>query len=138
MKIDRFIHIVTHSRKRTGIVFLDPECSDLITEFQTAGVKIIDLSQNFTGQIILADNTFLQLLTQRALGTATCYTNIEVYLGPRFEENHYLKYLLPKLINSEPLNPIFLVFYSKLLFEKFKGYYLSRPASRDHIFEDYF
>lgn len=138
MKIDRFIQIVTQSRKRTGIVLLDPEHNDLIAEFEMAGVKIIDLSQNFTGQVILADNIFLQLLTQRALGAATCYTNIEVYLGPRFEENHYLRYLLPKLINSEPLNPIFLVFYSKLLFEKFKSYYLSRPANREHIFEDGF
>lgn len=138
MKIEDLITVVTHSRKRTGIALLNPDRGNFLTDFQNAGVQIIDLSDNFCGPVILSDNAIHQLLIDQAIGRPTAYLNLELYIGPRFEEANYLKYLMPKLLGSEPLKPIFFIFYSSTIYEKFKTYYLNSPYTSTHFYEEDF
>jgi len=138
MKIDLFVDLVTNSRRRTGIVLLNPERIDFLSDFESAGVEIIDLSQNFSGQVIISDDAFLEIVSAKAIGKVTAFINVELYLAPRYEEAHYLKYLMPKLLNSEPLKPIFLIFYSKRMYDKFKSYYVNYRDVDNHFFEEDF
>ncbi len=138
MKIEELVAVVTHSRKRTGIALLNPDRSDFLTDFENAGVHIVDLSNNFSGPVLLSDNAMHQLLIDRAIDRPTAYLNLELYIGPRFEEAHYLKYLMPKLLGSEPLKPIFFIFYSRVIYEKFKPYYLNSTYTSTHFYEEDF
>ncbi|MCF2503765.1 hypothetical protein L0663_10285 [Dyadobacter sp. CY107] len=137
-RIDAYVKLVANSRKRTGIVLVNPEKINFLVELEAAGVEIIDLSKGFSGSVMLSDDAFIDLILNNAVGTVTGYTNVELYIGPRYQESHYLKSLMPKLLNSEPRKPIFLIFYSKLLFEKFKSYYVSYQQTSDHLFEEDF
>lgn len=138
MKIEELVAIVTHSRKRTGIALLNPERNDFLTDFEKAGVHIVDLSNDFAGPVLLSDDAMHQLLIDQAIGRSTAYLNLELYIGPRFEEAQYLKYLLPKLLSSEPLKPIFFIFYSNVIYEKFKIYYLNSTFTSTHFYEEDF
>ena len=138
MRIEDFVTKVSHARKRTGIILLNPERTGFLSDFEKAGLKIVDLADDYFGNVILSDTSFLRLIADRALGVATCYTNIELHIAPRFEEAHYFKYLIPQLLHSEPLKPIFFVFYSNSLYEKFKNYYCSYQPTHSHFFEEDF
>lgn len=138
MEISAFVDLVTESRKRTAIVLINPDRQDFVVDFQAAGLKITELSSVFSETVILSDEAFLKLLYKLADRQATAFLNPEIYLAPRFEEPHFLKYLMPKLLNSEPRKPIFLLFYSRKLFEKLKPFYLNFQQTMDHTFEEDF
>ena len=135
MKIEDFVARITFTRKRTGIMLLDESNSEVLSQMTSLGLFVYDLATQAGGQVIISDDALLNLMHEASLGKPTVFLNLEMHLAPRFQESTYLKNLLPKLIHSEPIQPIFLLFYSKPLYLKFKSYYENNAGTFDHWFE---
>lgn len=133
--INDFVREVTHARKRTGIVLLnDPE---LLSHFEDCGLKLINLAETEVKKIIQTDDELLALIMGSSSNQATLVLNLELFIAPRLNDLKYLEYLLTKLIVKEPRLPVFLGFYSEVVFTFFQKYYLSQSATQTHVYEAY-
>jgi len=133
--INDFVREVTHSRKRTGIVLLnDP---DLLGSFEDCGLKLVNLAETEVKKIILTDDELIELIVSSSSKQATLVVNLELFIAPRLNDLKYLEYLLTKLIVKEPRLPVFLGFYSEVVFTYFQKYYLSQNATQAHVYEAY-
>ncbi|WP_443947405.1 hypothetical protein ACJVDH_09875 [Pedobacter sp. AW1-32] len=133
--INDFVREVTHARKRTGIVLLnDPE---LLSHFEDCGLNLINLAEMEVKKIIQTDDELLTLIMGSSSKQATLVVNLELFIAPRLNDLKYLEYLLTKLIVKEPRLPVFLGFYSEVVFTFFKKYYFSQSATQTHVYEAY-
>lgn len=134
MKIDVFIKSVSSSRKRTAIVFMEDEMKATINEFKTHNVHVIDASDWAIEKIIYSDNELIDMIVTNSVGKTTLIVNLELFLAPRFEDNIFFKGFLYKLMSQEPKQPVFILFYSKLLYEKFESFYKHNTSTDTHIY----
>ncbi|WP_323521956.1 hypothetical protein [Mucilaginibacter sp. 10B2] len=112
----------------------DPE---LLTELASNGLKPINFADLSPKKIILTDDELINLILGVQPHQPTLLLNLEIFLAPRFKDLKYLDYLLAKLTVKEPKLPIFLAFYSQILFESFRNFYASQTATETHIYEEY-
>lgn len=132
--IKEFVEEVIHSRKRTGIILIQEETT--LTELRSLDITVIDLATHYRGDLTISENELCKLITKISLNKATAILNLEMFLSIRYQEARYLNFLLSKICILEPLEPIFFVFYSKILYEKFKNQYLLNKATDSHYYED--
>ncbi|MFA6245341.1 MAG: hypothetical protein WC615_00280 [Mucilaginibacter sp.] len=133
--ISEFVKEVTFSRKRTGIILLnDPE---LLKDFENCGLKLLNFAYLDFKKVIMTDDELIALILGIEPRQPTLLLNLEIFLAPRFKDLKYLDYLLAKLAVKEPKLPIFLAFYSEILFETFRNFYASQTATETHIYEEY-
>jgi len=136
MNISDFVSLITHSRKRTGLVYLSEK--HILDELLAHELEIIDLSTTYNENVILSENELYNLINETTLNKAVVLLNLEMFLSIRYQEPKYLSFLVSKLCQLEPLKPVFFGFYSKILYEKFKSQYLLSNATDSHFYEDYF
>ena len=126
--------MVTYSRKRTGLILATR--IDTLDELTDAGLQLVDFTQIHTETVVLSDDELYRLITTISLNSRTALLNLELFLSVRYRDVGYLNYLVPKLCNMEPLKPIFFVFYSNVLYEKFKTYYVLNKLTSKNFYED--
>jgi len=132
--IKEFVTTVTFARKRTGLILLTDVA--LLDELKSMGIKIADLAEQISEHILISDDELIHRIIDTSIGQSTAILNLELFLAPRFSEPGYLNFLLSKLAGKEPLKPIFLVFYSPILFELFKNYYIRQKQTENHYFDE--
>jgi len=135
-KIEAFIKSIGSSRKRTAIVFMEDEMKATINEFKTLNVHILDASDWAIDKVIFSDNELIDKILLSSIGQTTLITNIELFLAPRFEDAIFLQDFLQKLMIKEPLQPIFILFYSKILYERFREFYKHHKPTESHYLEN--
>ena len=133
--INDFVREVTHARKRTGIVLLNDH--ELLRHFEDCGLKLINLAEMEVKKTIQTDDELLTLIMGSSSKQATLVVNLELFIAPRLNDLKYLEYLLTKLVVKEPRLPVFLGFYSEVVFAYFQKYYLSQSATQNHVYEAY-
>lgn len=134
-KIESFIKYVSSNRRRTAIVFIEDEMKATIKEFEINHVQIIDASDWATDKIVYSDIELIDIILSNSLGQTTLIINIELFLAPRFEDKIFLQNFIQRLMATEPLQPIFILFYSKILYEKFKKFYKHNIPTENHFLE---
>ncbi|GAB3921516.1 hypothetical protein [Mucilaginibacter myungsuensis] len=132
--IKQFIQEVAHSRKRTGVVWLNR--AELLQEIQECGVKVINIADSAVENVIISDDQLIEILTKNEPATSVAFLNLEIFLAPRFKDLKYLSYLLSKVTVQEPYQPVFLLFYSKILFKKFRDHYINQKQTENHFYEE--
>ena len=135
-KINIFINNVSKARKRTAIVFMEDELKSTITEFNANNVKIIDCCDLVTNEIIFSDDQLLKLIFDTTVGIKSLISNLELLIAPRMNEHQFLKSFIQKLIVKEPLESVFILFYSKILYEKFKNFYKNYQPTEFHFLDN--
>jgi hypothetical protein len=136
MKIKTFIDRVGNARKRTAIVFMEDHMKATIDGFKTNNVKIIDCSELVTDEVILSDDQLLKLILDAAIGKKALILNFELFIATRIDETYFLQSFLRKLMVKEPLEPIFILFYSKMLYDKFKNFYTNHKPTETHYLDN--
>jgi len=132
--IKQFVEMVTHSRKRTGLIWLNrPE---LLRELEDSGVHVVNLADQQFENVIISDDQLIDLLTGMKPAVSVAFINVEIFLAPRFKDLKYLPYLLSKMTTQEPYQPVFLVFYSNLLYKKFRHHYIGQKQTENHFYEE--
>lgn len=135
MSIIEFVRQVTYSRKRTGIILLND--ADLLASFENCGLKLVNFAELSVKKIILTDDELINLILSTEPKQPTLLLNLELFIAPRFKDLKYLDYLLTKLTVKEPKVPVFLGFYSELIFGFFRSHYAGQAATQTHIYEEY-
>lgn len=135
-KIDAFIRSVSSSRRRTAIVFMEDEMKATINEFKTHNVQVIDASDWAIEKIIFSDSELVDMIQANSVGKTTLIINLELFLAPRFEDNIFFKGFIQKLMAREPILPIFVLFYSQRLYEKFKEFYKHHKPTENHYLDN--
>jgi hypothetical protein len=132
--IKQFVETVTHSRKRTGVIWLNrPE---LLQELQNCGIKLINFADQPVDNVIISDDQLVDLLIRSEPTFSVAFLNLEIFLAPRFKDLKYLPYLLSKMTVQEPYHPVFLVFYSKILYRRFRDHYMGQKQTENHFYEE--
>ncbi len=135
-KINIFINNVSKARKRTAIVFMEDELKSTIAEFNANNVKIMDCCDLVTNEIIFSDDQLLKLIFNTTVGIKSLISNLELLIAPRMNEPQFLKNFIQKLIVKEPLEPVFILFYSKILYDKFKNFYKNYQPTEFHFLDN--
>lgn len=135
-KINTFIDNVSKARKRTAIVFMEDELKSTINEFNINNVKIIDCCELVTNEIIFSDDQLLKLIFDASLEKRSLIFNLELFIAPRINEYQFLKNFIQKLMAKEPLEPVFILFYSKILYDKFKNFYKNYQPTEFHFLDN--
>jgi hypothetical protein len=135
-KIDVFIKSVSSSRKRTAIVFMEDEMKTTINKFKALNIQVIDASDWAIEKIIFSENELVDMILENSIGKTTLIINLELFLAPRFEDNIFFKGFIQKLMVREPLHPIFILFYSQKLYEKFREFYKHHKPTENHYLDN--
>ena len=132
--IKQFVDVVTHARKRTGVIWLNrPE---ILSELKMSEIKLINLAEQPLQSVIISDDQLITMLTGSGYSTGVAFLNLEICLGPRFKDLKYLSFLLPKLTVQEPRQPVFFAFYSGVLYQKFRDHYINQKQTETHFYEE--
>ncbi len=135
-KINIFITNVSKARKRTAIVFMEDELKSTIAEFHANNVQTIDCCDLVTNEVIFSDDQLLKLIFDTTVGIKSLISNLELLIAPRMNEPQFLKNFIQKLIVKEPLEPVFILFYSKILYDKFKNFYKNYQPTEFHFLDN--
>lgn len=136
MKIKDFINKVDKARKRTAIVFMENNIKATIDDFKTNNVTIINCCDLAKDEVILSDDQLLKLILNATIGQKTLIINFELFIAARIDDTYFLQSFLQKLIVKEPIQPIFILFYSRVLYDKFKNFYKNHKPTETHYLDN--
>lgn len=135
MKISEFVELVqTNSKKRTGAVLADFKFRKIVDEFSEANVTVLDCANYFQNNLLLTDDQLISMIRSMVNDKAVLILNIEMFIAPRLKDG-FLEQFIRKMAAEEPRHALILLFYSNLIFRKFKQLYHRNPSTLGNILD---
>lgn len=133
MKISEFIEYVqSDSKKRTGVVLADGQIDQIIKSFKVAGVSIVDCSDLYKNTLFFTDDQLIEKLrSSAAVDRAALIINMELFIAPRMRDG-FLEKFIQKMAAEEPRYALLMLFYSKVIFDRFTYFYQRNAPNQNH------